>query len=403
MGARARRLVERYTWENHRKILSNFPERPGRMKPSKIAFYNLTTTTKSGGIETFQVGLAGALARRGHTVHLYGGEGAAGVRMPEGVGVRTYPFTPRERFPDFGTRFRKFAERLSFARHACPDLLRGKYDLILASKPFDLPTILLASRRSGARAVFHSGGTEFFPGYGFLVRRLDTLLACSAYNAAQIRAYCGAEPQVLWNGIDTDRFLPLPRNRELEEEYGIREGEAVVVSACRLVGLKGIRYAIEAVRRLIDKGIPVRYLVAGEGEERSRLEALARELRMEGKVVFLGEIPNERLPEVYALADVAVFPTIGEEAFGISIAEALSCGVPVVASRVGGVPEVVPEGGGILVVPRDVGAVATALQELFDDPARRQSMGRVGRTHVERNFFWDRISERFETLTRFSQ
>lgn len=373
------------------------------MTPCKIAVYNLTTTTKSGGIETFQIGLARALAERGHIVHLYGGEAGGGFRAPEGVEVRTYPYTPRERFPDLGTRFRKFSERLSFALHAGRDLVRGKYDLILASKPFDLPAILYASRRSGARAVFHSGGTEFFPGYGVMVRRLDGFLACSAYNASRILEYCGVEPRVLWNGIDTERFRPLPRNVELAERYGILEYEAVVVSACRLVGLKGIRYAIEAVRMLADEGRPVRYLVAGEGDDRPRLEALSRALRTTGRIVFTGELPNDQLPELYSLADVAVFPTIGEEAFGISIAEALSCGVPVVATRVGGVPEVVPEGGGIFVPPRDGEAIAEVLRGLFADPERRRRMGETGRAHVDANFSWARISERFERLTGLAE
>ena len=373
------------------------------MKPYRIALYNLTTTTKSGGIETFQIGLARALARRGHTVHLYGGEPSAGFLPPQGVEVRTYPFIPRQRFPDLGTRFRKFAERLSFARHAGKDLVRGKYDLILVSKPFDLPALLRASRCSGARAVFHSGGTEFFPGYGLLVRRLDRFLACSAHNAARIREYCGVEPQVLWNGVDTERFRPLPRNGQLAERYGIREEEAVTVSACRLVGLKGIRYGIEAVRMLADEGCRVKYLIAGGGPERPRLEAFSRELGTTGRILFTGEFPNDQLPELYSLADAAVFPTVGEEAFGISIAEALSCGVPVVATRVGGIPEVVPDGGGLLVPPRDGTAIARVLREWLPDPARRRRMGEAGRRHVEANFSWDRIGERFETLTGLAQ
>jgi len=373
------------------------------VRPYKVALYNLTTTVRSGGIETFQIGLARALAHRGHTVHLYGGEPPAGFLPPQGVEVRTYPFTPRERFPDLGTRFRKFAERLSFARKALPVIVRGKYDLILVSKPFDLPALLRASRRSGAKAVFHSGGTEFFPGYGRLVGRLDRFLACSAHNAAQIREYCGVEPQVLWNGVDTERFRPLPRNGQLARRYGIREDEVVTVSACRLVGLKGVRFGIEAVRMLADEGFRVKYLIVGDGPDRPRLEALSREHGTTGRILFTGEVPNDRLPELYSLGDAAVFPTIGDEAFGISIAEALSCGVPVVATRVGGIPEVVPDGGGLLVPPRDGTAIAGALRELLSDPARRRGMGEAGRRHVEANFSWDRIAERFETLTGLAE
>jgi glycosyltransferase involved in cell wall biosynthesis len=366
------------------------------VNPRRIALYNLTTTVKAGGVEIFNWELGRFLAARGHEVHIYGGEGPLAAGGPGSVPVYTYPYTDRSRFPDLGTRFRKFLERLSFSRHALPDLIGRRYDVIVLSKPYDIPAALVAARRTGAKVVYDSGGTEFFPGYGFLVRRLDFLLACSAFNAEQIRRYCGESPRVLWNGVDTGRFRPSPASERILRRFGLSGGEPVVVTTGRLVGLKGVRHGMLAVARLRRDGIPARHLIVGDGEERSRLEALARELGDGGAFLFAGEVRNADLPEVYSVARAGLFPTVGEEAFGIAVAEAMACGVPVVASRVGGIPEVVLEGGGLLVPPRDEGAIAGALHAILSDPAKGREMGESARVSVNERFSWEKVAGRFE-------
>jgi glycosyltransferase involved in cell wall biosynthesis len=87
---------------------------------------------------------------------------------------------------------------------------------------------------------------------------------------------------------------------------------------------------------------------------------------------------------------------VGEEAFGIAVAEAMACGVPVVASRVGGIPEVVLEGGGLLVPPRDEGAIAGALHAILSDPAKGREMGEKARASVHERFAWKTVAGRFE-------
>ena len=364
----------------------------------KIAFYNLTTTTKSGGIETFNWEMGRLLAGQGHEVHLYGGRGPIRPYAHPGLTVRTYPYTPRERFPNLGTRFRKFMERLTFARHAWKDLAAGGYDYIYVRKPYDLPWALLAARRCGARVVYGSGGTEFFPGYRFLVKRVDIFTACSRYNADEIEAYTGIRPHVLYNGVDVDLFRPQPPDVELGRSLGLAEGVPVLVTACRLIGWKGVDDAIRAVGVLKDQGLKVRHLVLGDGEVRAVLERLAQDLGLEGSVAFLGRVNHEELPRFYSLAALAVFSPVGAETFGISIAEAMACGVPVVATKVGGIPEVVGEESGFLVPARDVAGLARALAELLKDKNLRARLARSARCRVEERFTWAGTARRFEEL-----
>ncbi|GBE00848.1 GDP-mannose-dependent alpha-(1-6)-phosphatidylinositol monomannoside mannosyltransferase [bacterium BMS3Bbin06] len=362
----------------------------------KIALYNLTTTTKRGGIETFNWEMAGALARRGHSVCIYGGKGHITGDVPEGVSIKTYPYLKRTLVPDLGSRFRKFVERISFGILAFANLSKEGFDYIYVSKPYDIPLTLISSRLSSAKLIYGSGGTEFFPGYGFLAGKVDFLFACSGFNASQIEEYCGLRPKVLYNGVNTEIFSPRPPDMELKRGIGIKNDEAVIISACRLVGWKGIQYSVKAVSSLVRKGYRIKYLVIGEGDYRKELESLSKALNTEGRIIFPGSIKNSELPSYYSIADLAVFPSIADETFGISIAEAMACGVPVISTRTGGIPEVVGKGAGVLVPPADEVALTETTEKLLRDKGLRESLGRRGREWVVENFRWDRIAEVFE-------
>lgn len=357
----------------------------------KIALFDVTSTVSYGGIQSFVWGMADALAKRGEIVHLYGGAGNIRANRQEGVRVFTFPYWKRTAIPNWGSRFRKFIERFSFGLFSFRALVQGRYDLIYIHKPFDLPIALAAGRLSGARVVFGSGGTEFFPGYGGLVRKLDLFLACSAFNAAQIEAYCRVRPAVLYNGVDVELFRPREPDPELVDRFRTDRSEKMIMSVCRLVSLKGIQYAIEAIAILVKK-YKVKYLIIGEGEYRETLEERVHRHRLGKEIIFVGALPNRELPRYYSIADLAIFPTIADEAFGISIAEAMACGVPVIATAVGGVPEVVTNHTGILVPPKDQNALANAMDALLLDEGLRARFSAEGRAWVVSNFSWERVA-----------
>jgi len=359
----------------------------------RIALYEVMTTVTPGGIQSTIWELSRELCRRGHTVHLFGGEGRVRQEVPGDFAVHTFPFVPRDRFPDLGTRFRALCERLSFARHALGRLSRGRYDVIFIRKPYDMPAALWARRRSGARVVFKSGGTEFLPGYRVCARRLDGFLACSRFNAEQIRARTGLLPEVHYNGVNPALFRPLPRDQALAASLGIAPGEFVALSVVRLVGWKGIQVAIEAMRILRPQG-PYRYLLLGDGEYRPTLEALVGDLDLGSVVRFVGSVPRGEVPRYYSLAGAALFPSIGDDAFPNSVVEAMACGVPVVATPSGGIPEAVADGEtGLLVRPRDPEAIGQALVRLAGDPATARAMGEKGRLRAVERFDWSRLTD----------
>lgn len=359
-----------------------------------ICFYNVTATTHFGGLETYCWEVGHALAARGHKVTIVAGEGGP-ARQPD-VELVTFPFTDRKRFPNLGTRFRKLMERLSFARQAVPYLATEHFDAVVINKPFDMPALKQARKRGmTARTVFRSGGTDFFPGDRFFASAVDHWVSTSRYNAAQVEVRYHRPVALIPNGVDTALFHPGERKPDRRKRWGIPPGAPLVVSIGRLVGWKGLHVIIEALA-----GLPeTHYLVVGDGGEKSRLQDLAQSLAVAERVHFAGVIPHEQLPEVLHEADVFVQPSIGEEAFGISVVEAMACGVPVLASRNGGMVEIVQNGEtGYLLAPGDVGAWRSALGELLATPEKRAAMGRAARERADGEFTWAANARKLEQL-----
>ncbi len=362
----------------------------------KIAFYNLTTTTKAGGIETFNWEMAGTLAKRGHTVDIYGGKGDACRETPANVEVYQYSFIRRESVPDFGTRFRKFVERLTFGTHALRHLVRRNYDYIYISKPYDLPIALIVSKCTGTKVIFGSQGTEFFPGYKYLLKKVSHFFSCSEFNAGQIERYCKIRPSVLPNGVNTVLFRPHPPDQKIKSDLRISDTDHVIISACRLIGWKGIQYSIKAVAELIKRGHAIKYLIIGDGEYAEDLRLLMKKLKVEDNVIFLGNKRNAELPGYYSVAGIAAFPSVADETFGIAIAEAMACGLSVVSTAVGGIIEVISKDTGLLVPPKNEKALAEGIERLILDPDLRERMGNKASRHISENFSWANIAEKFE-------
>jgi phosphatidylinositol alpha-1,6-mannosyltransferase len=203
-------------------------------------------------------------------------------------------------------------------------------------------------------------------------------------------------------GVDPDRFVPVPEpeRRGIRRSFGLPEAGPLVVNVGRLVPRKGADVLIEAVARLRSAHPDLVLAVAGAGRDRERLERLAARRRV--PVRFLGRVPDDRLPALYACADVFAAPNrsrwggLEQEGFGIVFLEAAACGIPQVAGDSGGAPEAVVHGETGLLVgkPGIASEVASALERLLDDPAERHRLGGQSRKRAEEQFAYDVLAAR---------
>jgi D-inositol-3-phosphate glycosyltransferase len=359
----------------------------------RIVHYNLTTTTKEGGVETFVWDLAREQARAGHHVAIVSGRGPVTRDVP-GVEVRTAPYVDRERFA-FGPfrrawALRKLAERLTMLPRGLT--LLGRPDLVHIHKPYDLPlAALLRPRR--IPVFYHGHGEGFFPGDRLLARHAAALLSCSTYNASTLKERYGVDATVVFNGVDTEHFQPSDPDPALRAELAAGVGHVVLMPG-RFMPWKGHGDVLEAFAGL---DAPARLVFAGDGETRPWLEDRAMALGIGDRVVFLGTVPHRQMPRYLAAADLVLGASVASETFGMALAEAMACGRPVVASSWRGYDDVVLHGEtGERFPAGDVPALAATLRRLLADDAARARLGAAGRRRVETLFRWQTVASRVE-------
>jgi glycosyltransferase involved in cell wall biosynthesis len=370
----------------------------------KIALYNVTTTTKTGGVESFVWELARNLAAiyPDLQVDIIGGKSPAGfshINPGERVRIITRPYLSREamrKIPVVRKMYglTKLVERLSFGITTFPLLWREKYDILHIQKPYDLPTAKLLRLARGTKILFGCHGKDYFPLDRLFSKKLDGAVSCSHYNAATVQEHYGLLPEVVYNGIDVELFSPRLPEAELRAKYAA-PNERIIIWVGRLVRWKGLQYLLEATALLLEWGIPVKLLVAGSGEYQPELDKLTYNLNIDKQVVWLGNVPNRELPRYYAISDAIVGTSFANETFGIALCEAAACERPVVASCFGGFKEVVVDDEtGFHYTPQQPHELAEKLAKLLGKPEMIAQMGKAGRQFVVNNFTWQKVAER---------
>src|SRR5438552_13869293 len=151
------------------------------------------------------------------------------------------------------------------------------------------------------------------------------------------------------------------------------------------------------VARCRNDGLDLNYLVVGSGKKRKEYQKLAEELNLGNHVRFVGNVPEAELPAVFNIANAYVGVSRRAdgsrvEGFGVALAEASACGLPVIAGQSGGLAEAVHDGEtGLVVNPDDPAAVASALKRLVSDQLFARRLGQAGRKAIETYYNWDRV------------
>jgi glycosyltransferase involved in cell wall biosynthesis len=202
------------------------------------------------------------------------------------------------------------------------------------------------------------------------------------------------DAEVVHNGIDVTAFAAASAQRAGHQSNAMR-----LLFAGRLDRSKGPDIAIDAVRRLVDRGITACLTLLGRADDAfaPQLRRQIADLRLGDLVVLAGAVPRQAMADAYAQHDVLVVPSRWPDPLPRVVHEAMASGLPVVASEVGGIPELVRHGeNGLLVPCDDASALADALAELAPDPERRRAMGVAGRRAVIEGFAIERMLDAVE-------
>jgi phosphatidylinositol alpha-1,6-mannosyltransferase len=197
-------------------------------------------------------------------------------------------------------------------------------------------------------------------------------------------------------GTDPAQFRPGLDTREVRARYRLENGKWVLTVA-RLEAYKGVDTSLKAVAQVRKAGHEIGYLVVGAGKKKDAFKKLAEELGIADAVRFVGTVPEKDLPALYNTAEAYLGVSRRAEGsrvegFGIALAEASACGLPVIAGRSGGVAEAVQEGEtGFVVDPEDPDGTAEALTRLLTDQLLARRLGQAGRKAVETHYNWDRV------------
>lgn len=231
--------------------------------------------------------------------------------------------------------------------------------------------------------------------YDRLFAESDLLLPISEYWKDRLETM-GCPPEkvkVQRMGVDLAQFPFLPRH---VPEHGPRE----LLSVARLTEKKGLEYALRAVARALESEPRIRYSIAGDGELRGDLEALATKLGIQHAVRFLGGVSSTRVRDLMAKSHVLLAPSVtardgNKEGLPVVLMESMASGLPVVSTHHSGIPELVEDGvTGLLVAERDVTALALQVCLLLDDEALYERLAVAARERVEREHDVDRLNDR---------
>ncbi len=259
-------------------------------------------------------------------------------------------------------------------------------DLVHASHLY--PMVKLKDARPAMRVVVRNMG-GIAPQYRHLIPRADAIIGdgSGALNFQQLTGY---PIRFVPGGIDAELFQPGPPS--LKPGLGL-EGREVVLFAGRLAPLKNLPLLLDALALLLRRRPRAALIVAGEGIGERAARAQVARLGISNAVRFVGAVPHDELPDYYNAADVFALSSTFDNSPN-AVLEAMACGRPVVATRVGGVPLYVEDGvTGLLVPGGDPLALADALERVLGDPRLAAEMAARARAHVLSTLTWDRSTE----------
>ncbi len=226
-----------------------------------------------------------------------------------------------------------------------------------------------------------------------MIERSSRLIAVSNFTRRELTQYYHVKEnkiRVIHNGVDTKKFQPAADKRKAKQELGFNPDDPALVSVGRLYARKGLFTLIESMPPVFKKFPNAKFIVSGKGQsdEMRKLATHAQQLGVQDSIIFTGYFPDAKLPKLYQAADVFVFSTFYEH-HPFAILEAMSTGLPVVTTNVGGIPETITDGkDGFLCQPFNPQQLSNRILSLLEHPAEAAEMSAHARKTIMERFDW---------------
>jgi glycosyltransferase involved in cell wall biosynthesis len=359
-----------------------------------LRLLHITAPGHSGGLESVVQGLAIGHHRRGHEVHVLAvvgqGEGEHPFLRPlqeAGVAVHVLPLPTRayvrER-REVAALLRRLQPYVVHTHGTRPDVLDAG-----PARRLGIPTATTLhgySRMGGKARAYEWIHTR-------ALRRFDAVIAVSGPLVGDLRRWGVPDRRVhlvpnAWPG----RNMLLPRG-EARARLGIQSDSFCIGWVGRLIPIKGADVFLQAIASIPE--LPASFVIVGDGPERQPLGSLARKLRVDARVTFVGGCPEAAM--LFSAFDIFVLSS-RSEGTPMVLFEAMAAGVPVVAAGVGGVPDVIGSGAGWIVPPEDPEALGWAIVTAASDRTAANARAEVARMRLEREFGPEMWLDRHEAL-----
>jgi glycosyltransferase involved in cell wall biosynthesis len=226
-----------------------------------------------------------------------------------------------------------------------------------------------------------------------MLERAKKIIAVSHFTKRELVGYYEIPEEkirVIHNGVDVDKFQPAPDKRKIKAELGFNPDDIAIVSVGRLYARKGLFTLIESMPAVVERFRNAKFIISGKGQsdEMRKLIAHAEKLGVKNNIIFTGYYPDKKLPKLYQAADVFAFSTFYEH-HPFAVLEALSTGLPVVTTNVGGIPETIENGkNGFLVEPFNPMQFANRILYVLEHPTEAAQMGFMARKTIMEHFDW---------------
>ncbi len=357
----------------------------------KLKILQVTPDLRLGGLQRVVIDLACGLNALGHETHVCSlrGEGPLLAELQsQGITVHSMPW------PSSGADRRMFLKVMRLLREEAFDVVHTHNTQAFLDA--GLAAFLTGLGGRGATRIHTDHARPFPDSRKYMVaERLmsyayDKVVGVSAHTTYQLRT---------WEKIPEHKLLTIPngidgayyRNKALSVDkqalrhrYGLAGFDIVAGLGVRLEEQKGLRVLIEALPSVLAENPGFGLVVAGSGSQRGMLENLARRLSVSDQVRFLG--PFSELGEFYPLLDIFVLPSLWE-GLPLCLLEAMSLGLPIIATRVGGIPSLLDDGrDALLVPPSEPKALSDALLRLMRQPAFAAELGQRVRQSFDRSY-----------------